>query len=411
MPKVITLPNLGADIKSGIIEAWCKEVGDRIEKGDIIAEISTDKAIIEVEVEETGTLGKILVPAGPDDVPIDTPIALLLLEGESESDASDLSTSTVAPVTEETAAAPAKQVAESKQVKKQSRIISSPSGRRIAAELGVDLSLISGSGPRGRIVKGDIEIAAENMDSPVKSVLTNDPLATDAGGYMVVANDKVRKVIAKRLGEAKREIPHFYLTIDFEIDALLELRRQLNEMANGEFKLSINDLIIKACARALRDVPAANSSWSDDAVLQYNDVDICVAVAGRNGLMTPIIRQADQKGLATISREVRELAEKVRGGKLRPHEYQGGGFTISNLGMYGVREFSAIINPPQSCILAVGAGEKRAVVHDGKLAIATVMTCTLSVDHRSVDGAVGAEFLQSLIRHIEQPVSLLADGL
>lgn len=411
MPQVVVLPNLGADIEAGTIEAWMKEVGDSVAKGDVIAEVSTDKAVIEIESEYAGTIGKIMVSAGTEDVPIDTPIAVLLLEGESEAEIEEQSAAdTPAAAEPEQAPEPVAENTQPQPEQNTSRTIASPSARRMAAELDVDLTLIEGSGPRGRIVRGDIELAAKQKRSPAMTDPVAQSSVSGSAGHKAIANDNVRKVIAKRLGEAKRDIPHFYLTVDLEIDALLEVRRQLNDLADGQFKVSVNDMIVKASALALRDVPAANSSWSEDAVLQYNDVDICVAVAGRSGLMTPIVQRADQKGLAAISREIKSLAEKARNGKLQPNEYQGGGFTISNLGMHGVREFSAIINPPQSCILAVGKAEKRAVVHEDALAIATVMTCTLSVDHRSVDGVVGAEFLQALTRYIEHPIKLIADG-
>ena len=413
MPQVVVLPKLGADIEFGTIEGWLVAVGDSVAKGDVIAEVSTDKAVIEIESEHSGTIGKILVDAGSEDVPIDTPIAVLLLEGETEASLEEQTASdTPAAVPEPASApvAPLTQDVKPQSAPKKSRTIASPSARRIAAEMGVDLSLLDGSGPRGRIVRGDIEAAAKHNSTMISTDPAPQPAVSGSGGHTAIANDNVRKVIAKRLGEAKREIPHFYLTVDFEIDALLELRRQLNDLAEGEFRLSVNDLIVKACAYALRDVPAANASWTESAVLQYDEVDICVAVAGRSGLMTPIVRNADKKGLAEVSHEIKALAEKARNGRLQPGDYQGGGFTVSNLGMHGVREFAAIINPPQSCILAVGKAEKRAVVHDDALAIATVMTCTLSVDHRSVDGVVGAEFLQALGKYIEQPIKLMADG-
>ena len=410
MPQVVLLPNLGADIEAGTIEAWLKDVGDSVAKGDVIAEVSTDKAVIEIESDYAGTMLEILVSAGTEDVLIDTPIATLLLEGETKADLDGQSTVETLAVASEVIAAPVRQDVAQRTTQNTSRAIASPSARRIAAELNVDLTSVNGSGPHGRIVRGDIELAAKQNRSMTKTDPVAKSVVSESAGHTAIANDNVRKVIARRLGEAKRDIPHFYLTVDFEIDALLEVRRQLNDLADRQFKLSVNDMIVKACALALRDVPAANSSWSDEAVLQYDDIDICVAVAGRSGLITPIVQNADRKGLADISREIKLLAEKARNGKLQPDEYQGGGFTISNLGMHGIREFSAIINPPQSCILAVGKAEKRAVVHGDALAIATVMTCTLSVDHRSVDGVVGAEYLRSLARYIDHPVKLIADG-
>lgn len=276
------------------------------------------------------------------------------------------------------------------------RIFASPLARRLAAEKGLDLASLAGSGPHGRIVKADVETAKAK------------PLAVApiSGQTEVIPNTTLRKTIAKRLTESKQTIPHFYLSVDIDIDQLLELREKLNQRAEG-FKLSVNDFIIKASAKALRQIPAANASWTDEATIRYSDVDISVAVAAPGGLVTPIIRRADTKTVAQISTEMKALAEKARAGKLMPEDYQGGGFTISNLGMYGIKSFSAIINPPQACILAVGAGEKRPVVKDDQLGIATLCTVTLSVDHRAVDGVVGAEFLKAFKALIEDPLGLL----
>lgn len=277
-----------------------------------------------------------------------------------------------------------------------SRIFASPLARRLAAEKGLDLASLAGSGPHGRIVKADVE-TAKAKPLPVAAIL---------GQTEVIPNTTLRKTIAKRLTESKQTIPHFYLSVDLDIDELLELRTKLNQRAEG-FKLSVNDFIIKASAKALRQIPAANASWTEDATLRYADVDISVAVAAPGGLVTPVIRRADTKTVAQISNEVKALAEKARAGKLMPEDYQGGGFTISNLGMYGIKSFSAIINPPQACILAVGAGEKRPVVKGDQLGIATLCTVTLSVDHRAVDGVVGAEFLKAFKTLIEDPLGLL----
>ncbi|MBF0167469.1 MAG: 2-oxo acid dehydrogenase subunit E2 [Alphaproteobacteria bacterium] len=278
-----------------------------------------------------------------------------------------------------------------------SRLFASPLARRLAAEKGLDLASVAGSGPHGRIVKADV-LAAKPGAKAVALI--------PAGGIEAVPNSTLRKTIARRLTESKQTIPHFYLSVDLDLDALLDLREKLNQRAEG-FKLSVNDFIIKASAKALRTIPAANASWTDEATLRYSDVDISVAVAAPGGLVTPIIRRADTKTLAQISLEMKALAEKARAGKLMPEDYQGGGFTISNLGMYGIKSFSAIINPPQACILAVGVGEKRPVVKDGALAIATLCTVTLSVDHRAVDGVVGAEFLSAFKKAIEDPLGLL----
>jgi pyruvate dehydrogenase E2 component (dihydrolipoamide acetyltransferase) len=305
------------------------------------------------------------------------------------------------------------------------RIVASPLARRMALQSGLDLSRVAGSGPGGRIVKADVEAALSRpaaAAAPVAAAPTPAPVAPRPAPASVVApagvaphtavpNSGVRKVIARRLSESKQTIPHFYVTMDFEIDALLKLRADLNAKSPKDgpaaFKLSVNDLVIKAVGVALRRFPAVNAMWTDEAILQFDDVDISVAVATPTGLITPIVRRADLKGLSAISNEMKDLAARAKAGKLKPEEFQGGGFSISNMGMYGVREFSAIINPPQAGILAVAAGEKRPVVKDGALAIATVMTCTLSVDHRVIDGALAAEFLQALKGIIEDPLSLM----
>lgn len=280
------------------------------------------------------------------------------------------------------------------------RVIASPLAKRIAAQKGVDLKLIKGTGPNGRIVRADVESAglapaAHPVAAPVQPV----------GAYDAIPNSNMRKVIARRLSESKQTVPHFYLTIDCELDELLALRSKMNEVT--ETKISVNDFIIRAVALALKKVPAANASWSNEAILQYRDADISVAVATPTGLITPIVRAAQTKTLAAISGEMKDLAARARDGKLKPEEFQGGGFSISNLGMYGVKEFAAIINPPQACILAVGAGEQRPVVKNGQLAIATVMSCTLSTDHRAVDGAVGAQFIAAFKELIEKPYALV----
>ncbi len=297
------------------------------------------------------------------------------------------------------------------------RLFASPLARRIAAEKGVDLSAIKGSGPHGRIVKIDIEGAkagAAPVIAPSKAATqaSSGPDAAQMSNalgmtYTEIPNNNIRKIVATRLLEAKQTVPHFYLTIECRIDSLMAARKGINDKANGEYKLSVNDFIIKACANALNTYPAANTSWTEDAILQYEHADISVAVATPNGLITPIVKEAENKGLRQISEEVKDLAGRAREGKLKPEEFQGGTFTVSNLGMFGIKEFGAIINPPQSCILAVGAGEQKPFVDGGEIKIGTFMTCTLSVDHRSVDGAVGAEYLQILKQYIETPVSML----
>jgi pyruvate dehydrogenase E2 component (dihydrolipoamide acetyltransferase) len=434
MPVAVLMPALSPTMTEGKLAKWVKKEGDTVESGDVIAEIETDKATMEVEAVDEGILGKIVVPEGTESVAVNAPIAILLSEGE---DASALDGFSVdAPAADASAAdreaaepAPAldakKEVADKQEAAAVSpppapedtgkRVFASPLARRLARDAGLDLATIKGSGPRGRIVKADVEKAKA---APKPSPAAKEPAAApapaaaqpDLGAPTVpVANSTMRKVIAKRLAQSKREIPHYYLTIDCHIDALMELRRELNARAEAEgaYKLSVNDFVVKAVALALRAYPEANSTWTDEAILLYQTVDVCVAVAAPAGLITPVIRNADQKGLATISNEVKHLAGKARDGKLTPEEYQGGGFTVSNLGMYGIREFSAIINPPQSCLLAVGAAEQRPMVKDGALAVGTMMICTLSADHRSVDGAKGAEFLQILKKRIEDPLTML----
>ena len=419
MPIEIRLPALAPDFEAGTIELWHKAVGDAIEVGDVIADIETDKAVVEIEALDSGMLGKIVVEAGTADVPVNSVIGLLLLEGESAKDLEgpyvsappdaapavthdDIPSPTSAPSLE-TQTAP----------DRNERVIASPMARRIARQSGVDLRTIKGRGPKGRILRADVEAAASALsDQQAPARHAPSDVADKAAGeaYTAIPNTSMRKVIARRLGESKRDVPHFYLTIDCELDALLAIRKQYNaESPEGAsaYKLSVNDFVVKACALALRDVPAANVSWTEEAIHQYHDVDISVAVATPRGLITPVVRGADRKSMIAISAEVKDLAQRARNGKLKPAEYQGGGFSISNLGMFGIKHFSAIVNPPQSCILAIGAGEQRPTVKDGALGIATLMSCTLSVDHRSVDGATGAEFLQAFKKYIEQPLSLL----
>ena len=426
MPKVISLPALAADFEGGTIEEWLKQPGDTIAVGDIIAEVATDKAVIELEAEHAGILGKILVSAGTDEVSVDSPIAILLLDGEGTDalegfDPLSESASDEAGHTGDSNESNAGEVEKEQPVStdidvsgdRGDRKFASPVAVRIAGQLGVDLGAIEGSGPGGRIVLGDVESAVTTTAPAVQPAggpaeKRSSVELPPAGSYEKVPADKIRSVIARRLGDAKRDIPHFYLTIDCELDRLLASRRQLNEAAQDGTKISVNDFIIKACALALRDVPGANTGWADDTLLKFTSVNVAVAVATPKGLMTPVVVQADTKDLATISAEVQALAARAKEGRLKPDEYKGGGFTLSNLGMYGIREFSAIINPPQSCILAVGAGSSRAIVRDGEVVVATVMSCTLSVDHRAVDGALGAEFLQQVRRYIEQPELMLA---
>jgi pyruvate dehydrogenase E2 component (dihydrolipoamide acetyltransferase) len=428
MPTQILMPALSPTMTEGNLAKWLKKEGDMVKAGQVIAEIETDKATMEVEAVDEGKIIKILIPSGSQGIKVNTPIALLIQEGESETaldaafvlppkpaNAPAVTQVAAAPVAtpQKPASAPLPHAATG------DRIIASPLAKRIAEQAGIDLHNVCGTGPNGRIVKADLEGAHATAASPVSPGIPR-PMssATPAQGldakdyadklgmaYEALPNSSVRKVIARRLTESKQTVPHFYLSIDCELDALLELRKQLNEVSGT--KISVNDFVIRATALAMKKIPASNVSWTDAAILQYKDADVSVAVATPNGLITPIIKKADTKTLAQISVEMKDLAARAREGKLRPEEFQGGGFSVSNLGMYGIKEFAAIINPPQSCILAVGAGDQRAVVKNGQLAVATVMTCTLSVDHRAVDGAVGAEFLAAFKPLIEKPHSLV----
>lgn len=448
MPTPILMPALSPTMTEGNLARWLKKEGEAVRAGDVIAEIETDKATMEVEAVDEGVLGRILIPAGTEGVKVNTPIALLLGEGEDASalaapavGAASAPTSAAPPATPEPAApasGPAASPAPAAPTgngaagpaalpeRRGERIFASPLARRMAAQAGLDLKAIRGTGPGGRIVKADIEAAlAAPRPAPAVAVpptaaavramppaapapAAPAPIALPAGTAVdELPLNNMRKTIARRLLEAKQTIPHFYLSIDIELDALLDLRTRLNARPNADYKLSVNDFVIKAVALALRKVPACNASFAGDKILRYRDVDVAVAVAIEGGLVTPIIRQADRKSLSVISAEMKELAAKAKAGKLQPHEFQGGGFTVSNLGMYGISEFAAIINPPQACILAVGAGEKRPVVRDDRITIRTLMTVTLSTDHRVVDGALGAEFLQALKGLVEDPMGLL----
>ncbi len=449
MPTKILMPALSPTMTEGKLSRWLKKEGDTISSGDVIAEIETDKATMEVEAVDEGVLAKIVVPEGTEAVPVNQVIALLLAEGE---DASALeggdAPAAAAPAPKPNGAAPPAPAAEPAPAPEAApapaaapapqaggRVFASPLARRLAKEAGLDLAAIKGSGPHGRIVKADVEAAkaaprpaakpeaAPKAEAPKPAAPVAAPpgaqispaagpsakALADAYGipYHELPNNNVRKTVARRLTEAKQTIPHFYLTVDCELDALLALRKTLNERAGDGIKLSVNDLTLKAAAIALRRVPAANAAWTDAAILMFDRVDMSVAVATPNGLITPIVKDADRKGLAQISAEMKDLGARAREGKLKPEEFQGGTFTLSNLGMFGVKEFGAIINPPQGCILAVGQGEQRPVVKNGALAIATVMSCTLSVDHRVVDGAVGAEYLAAFKKLIEDPLGML----
>jgi len=431
MPIQILMPALSPTMTEGTLAKWLKKEGDAVDSGDVIAEIETDKATMELEVIDEGVLGRILVAEGTTGVRVNQTIALLLEEGEDAS-ALDAAAAAPPPAPQQTPAPGSAPPAAPQQTPPPAaprptpsappgtpapraaaqgrRVFASPLARRLAGEAGLDLAAVPGTGPHGRIVKSDIEAAVAGGVAAPAAAPVAAPAVTAEQATTAIPNTTMRKVIAARLSQSKRDIPHFYLTIDCRMDALLDVRRELNANApegEGSYKLSLNDFIIRATALALRQVPAANATWTDDAILRYDRIDVSIAVATPGGLITPVIRDADNKGLLVLSREMNDLAARAREGKLLPEEYQGGGFTISNLGMYGIKEFAAIINPPQSCILAVGAGTQRPVVKDGALAVATVMSCTLAVDHRSVDGAVGAEFLAAFKRLVEAPLTML----
>ena len=418
MPIEVLMPALSPTMTEGNLANWLKKEGDQINAGDVIAEIETDKATMEVEAVDEGTLGKILVAAGTEGVAVNAAIALILEDGEDKKALADYKPAKAEqdiPKKEETVTTPA---VETKTPKQESvatpssnfadssddRIKASPLAKRIAKESGVSLETVGfGSGPKGRIIRDDVL-------NFVSSGGSGGQVRRNPQEFRTVKNENMRKVIAKRLLESKQQVPHFYLSSDLRIDNLLELRAAVNKEAGtvdgkAEYKISVNDLVIKACAMALKKVPEANSSWSDDAIILYNNIDVSVAVAIDGGLITPIVKNADQKSIVNISSEMKSLAKKAKENKLQPEEFQGGGFSISNLGMYGVDSFTAIVNPPQSCILAIGAGKKKPVVNDaGQIEAATVMSVSLSCDHRSVDGAVGALFLSALKKYIESPV-------
>lgn len=427
MPITILMPALSPTMTEGNLARWLKSEGDSVAPGDVIAEIETDKATMEVESVDEGILAKILVAEGAEEIAVNTPIAVLLEEGEDDSVLANFDAGAAAPIAAPAAPEPAPTPTAAPEPAPTpaptpaavsdtgGRIFASPLARRMAEQQGIDLASVKGTGPNGRIVKADIEAHAGAAPAGVTATPpTAAPAATAATAiagetpFELVSVNNIRKVVARRLTESKQQVPHFYMTVDCEIDELLKVRADLNARAkDGEFKISVNDMVIKASAVALMQVPAANASWSDDGIKMYSQADISVAVAIDDGLITPIVRNANGKGLRTISEDMRDLAAKARDGKLVLEEYQGGTFSISNLGMFGIKDFQAVINPPQGCILAVGAGEERPIVKDGALAIATVMSCTLSVDHRVVDGAIGAQFLAAFKALIEDPLGML----
>jgi pyruvate dehydrogenase E2 component (dihydrolipoamide acetyltransferase) len=447
MPINILMPALSPTMEKGNLARWLKKEGDKIKSGDVIAEIETDKATMEVEAVDEGVLAKIVVPEGTTDVPVNDVIAMIAGEGEDPKSigapaARPTAAPTAAPATAPepqpaAAAAPAPvaaPVANGRAPDSEIRLFASPLARRIAKEEGLDLGGVKGSGPHGRIVERDVKaaLAAPRPAAPVAQAV--QPAAAPAptaakpaapfsddivkkffspGSFTEVPHDSMRKTIARRLVEAKQTIPHFYLTIDCELDALLKLREELNRAAprtkegTPVYKLSVNDFIIKALAIALIRVPDANVTWTEAAMLKHQHADVGVAVSIPGGLITPVVRQADSKTLSVISNEMKDFAARAKARKLKPEEYQGGTSAVSNLGMFGIKNFAAVINPPHATILAVGAGEPRVVVKDSVPAVATVMTATLSTDHRAVDGALGAELISAFKKLIESPMGML----
>ena len=445
MPIEILMPALSPTMEQGSLTKWLVKAGDTVASGDLLAEIETDKATMEFEAVDEGIIGEILIPEGSQDVAVNTPIATLLDDDETadgpdhtasapaslpvRADTSAIATLDSAtpadaghkPVTPTATLAPISQPN-----KKTGRVFATPLARRIAAGKGLDLSQIIGSGPKGRIVKADVENATAAAPAPAtnsaSTAVSTEQIAISSGPatetvlkmysdrtFDEIKLDGMRKTIAARLTEAKQTIPHFYLRRDIQLDALLALRSELNsQLATRDVKLSVNDFIIKAAALALQSVPAANAVWAGDRVLQLKPSDVAVAVAIEGGLFTPVLKDADSKSLSTLSAEMKDMANRARNKKLAPHEYQGGSFAISNLGMFGVDNFDAVINPPHGAILAVGAGKKRPVVTpDGSLGVATVMSVTMSVDHRAIDGALGAQLLQAIVDNLENPLTML----
>ncbi|MCX7362359.1 MAG: pyruvate dehydrogenase complex dihydrolipoamide acetyltransferase [Alphaproteobacteria bacterium] len=423
----ILMPALSPTMTEGKLAKWHVKAGDTVKSGQVVCEIETDKATMEVEAVDEGKIGQIVVPEGTEGVKVNAVIAILLEEGETEAKAPPpqaAAPQAEAPVPKAApppaAATPAPVLAKPAEPQG-TRLFASPLAKRIAKEKGIDLASLKGSGPNGRIVRADVDAAKPGAPAPAAApkpptqapapkaaTPAPQPIFT-APGDQRVPHTSIRKVIARRMLESKQTVPHFYLTGEFEIDALLAARQAINTVLEKKgTKVSVNDMVIKACAKALRDHPDCNASWTEDEMIQYGAVDISVAVATDRGLITPIVRNADLKGLAQIATDMKDLAARAKVGKLKLEEFQGGGFTISNLGMSGVTDFSAIINPPQAMILAVGVGEERVVARKGQMVIRNMMNCTLAVDHRVVDGAMGAQFLQTLRGYIEQPAAMLA---
>ena len=429
MPTEILMPALSPTMEEGTLAKWLVKEGDAVSAGDLLAEIETDKATMEFEAVDEGTVGRILIPEGTESVKVNSPIAVLLVEGESEADIGSAAAAAEAapPASAPEAVPPAPASADPALIasappeapatsSERDRVFASPLARRIAADRGIDLSQVKGSGPKGRIVKADVESAQALPAAPAATPVPDTPGAEaikamfEDREFEEVSLDGMRKIIAARLGEAKQTIPHFYLRRDIFLDDLLTFRSQANKQLEARgVKLSVNDFIIKACALALQTVPEANAVWAGDRIIKLKPSDVAVAVAVEGGLFTPVLRDAHLKSLSTLSTEMKELAALARDRKLAPHQYKGGSFAISNLGMFGIKSFDAVINPPHGSILAVGAGEKMPVVNgDGELAVASVMSVTLSVDHRVIDGALGAEFLSAVKTNLENPIGMLA---
>jgi pyruvate dehydrogenase E2 component (dihydrolipoamide acetyltransferase) len=430
----ILMPALSPTMEEGTLAKWHVKVGDTVKAGDVIAEIETDKATMEVEAVDEGVVEAILVDAGTENVKVNALIAKLAGEGESPAPPPvKAAPATEAPKAAPTPAAPAQAAGETAAPAKAApaaaptgdRVFASPLARRLASAAGLDLKAIAGSGPHGRVVKADVEAAGKGGAAAPKAAapaaasppaaaaeprkaLSLEQMGIPAGSYDLVPLDGMRKTIARRLTDSFRDVPHFPLVIDLEIDALLAARAKINHLLEGQgVKVSVNDIIIKACAVALKRVPEANASYTPEGIALHKHADIAVAVAIDGGLITPIVRAAETKGLAQISAEVKDLAARAKSKKLKPEEFQGGTFSVSNLGMFGIKQFASIINEPQGAIMSVGAGEQRPVVKNGELAVATVMTVTLTCDHRVVDGAIGAKFLAAFKPLIEEPLTLL----
>ena len=419
----ILMPALSPTMEEGTLAKWLVKEGDEVKSGDLIAEIETDKATMEVEAVDEGVIGKILVSEGQESIKVNQPIAVLLEKDESLSDLviennvtdepnevikeTKVEISDVVVLNNEPQDKSVSEEANSKinnnlsKSSNSSRLFATPLAKRLAKQMDIDLSLLKGSGPNGRILKFDVE----NFKGDKKIIANQVSISNDTSE--IVKNSSMRKTIAERLVKSKNEAPHFYLSIDCNIEELLKARSSINSMSNGEYKISVNDMIIKAASATLIKVPKANASWENENTRYFKNTDISVAVAIEGGLITPIVKNVESKGLQEISQDMKILAQKAKEGKLMPEEYVGGSFSISNLGMYGIKEFSAVINPPQGCILAVGAGEQRAIVINNQISIATMMSVTLSCDHRVVDGAVGAEFLSKFKEFIQNPSLML----